>query len=108
MYNKTEWLLQDPTTKTQLSKTAYQKLVKEMTSTAFPKGHPGIGCRMMRTIFVTEIANKIQDSNLRKMIAYRMGHTVDVATQYYDKPYDNEEESKKRKIQAMKWIIIKK
>ena len=102
MYNKTEWLLQDPTTKQQLSKTAYLNLVKEMTSPAFPKNHPGIGCRMMRTIFVTEIANKIEDSNLRKMIAYRMGHTVDIATQYYHKPYDTQEESKKKKIEAMK------
>jgi len=67
MYNKTEWLLQDPTTKQQLSKTAYLNLVKEMTSPAFPKNHPGIGCRMMRTIFVTEVANKIEDSNLRKI-----------------------------------------
>ncbi len=99
---ETEWLLRDPTTKKQLSKTAYLNLLKDMTKGAFPKNHPGIGCRMMRTIFVTEVANKIEDSNLRKLIANRMGHTVDVATQYYHKPYDTESESKQKKMDAMK------
>ena len=100
-YNKSDFLLQDPNTKTQLSDTAYKTLIKEMTSPAFPKSHDGIGVRMIRTIFVTEVVNKITDSNLRKMIAYRMGHSVDVATTYYDKPYDNEKQSIKMKIEYM-------
>tara|TARA_R110000787_G_scaffold56324_4_gene129537 strand:+ start:2065 stop:2796 length:732 start_codon:yes stop_codon:yes gene_type:complete len=101
-YNDSEWLLRDPKTKQPLTDDKYKSLVREMTSPAFDKNHPGIGVRMLRTIFVTEVANKIQDSNLRKMISYRMGHSINVATQYYDKPYDNEKQSIQMKITQMK------
>ena len=100
LYNKSDWLLQDPVTKQQLSESSYKKIIKEITSS---KTHPsGIGVRMLRTIFCTEVANKINDSNLRKLISFRMGHNISTATKYYDKAYESEEHSIQMKKQQMK------